>query len=674
MPLPPYPIRRREPPASPDTAAEESRAAYAEAIAQARRLRADFVNRSQQLAAATDAARQATAGAEATTRDYEAQRALLAQGWEAAGALLEQIQAGLDRLDEPRASATEAPGAVPGAVPGAPVLYPAGPTEFGWVYGQLLQCLQADGSVPMTGPLTVSAGTAPLTLTTASGKLSTTFSQTLINGSGAYGWQINKIDKTDAGAPVVNWFVGGAPTWGLGQDISTNNTGNGGTGNSDFVLCYDYTGGYNDAGTRAFPGGIDVFRFTPAESSTGGQTTTFQLAGQGATRNTSNMFGQFLGGLNLGGLQVSANTNSFPHMQLVQRATAHKRTVVDYNGQWYTGCDIGALNAADFQLWDEAHAATRLFVQSTANARALIGVNTSNPLGNLWVMTGNAAGDFNTVQTIMGGGYSTLNNRSVALQQILDATAVTNYLWLHGTLDPTSTRATPLANSGFTPAFGIECTDGALALCAAPVGSAQAINRPLQIASGALGFFNTAPVAQPSGATDVLASLVTLGLRAASANPPLNLGAGQLSAGGATLAATNATLLTLAANGTGGLSFTQAAANKRALVNMCGAYQFGTDIGSNGTGDFWFQCLTTGNAVLTLGAGDLVTLGSPAAGGGAVLGVAGGKAALFGGTPVLQQTGASAAGIAAITDSAAKAAITALQTALHNLNAVTAPA
>lgn len=46
-----------------------------------------------------------------------------------------------------------------------------------------------------------------------------------------------------------------------------------------------------------------------------------------------------------------------------------------------------------------------------------------------------------------------------------------------------------------------------------------------------LGFFNATPVVQEAGANDVLASLVTLGLRAASSNPPMNLGTGQLTAG-----------------------------------------------------------------------------------------------------------------------------------------------
>ena len=63
-----------------------------------------------------------------------------------------------------------------------------------------------------------------------------------------------------------------------------------------------------------------------------------------------------------------------------------------------------------------------------------------------------------------------------------------------------------------------------------------------------LGFFNATPVAQPAGTTDVLASLVTLGLRAASVNPPLDLGTGALTAGPSTLSATTVTTL-----GTAGL-------------------------------------------------------------------------------------------------------------------------
>lgn len=67
-----------------------------------------------------------------------------------------------------------------------------------------------------------------------------------------------------------------------------------------------------------------------------------------------------------------------------------------------------------------------------------------------------------------------------------------------------------------------------------------------------LGFYGTTPVVQITGATDVLAGLVTLGLRAASANPPLNLGTGALTAGTTGVGAFSATSIT----GTGTVALT----------------------------------------------------------------------------------------------------------------------
>lgn len=67
-----------------------------------------------------------------------------------------------------------------------------------------------------------------------------------------------------------------------------------------------------------------------------------------------------------------------------------------------------------------------------------------------------------------------------------------------------------------------------------------------------LGFYNATPVVQPAGTVDVLASLVTLGLRAASSNPPLNLGTGALTSGDASVAALTATSVV----GTGDVALT----------------------------------------------------------------------------------------------------------------------
>lgn len=56
-----------------------------------------------------------------------------------------------------------------------------------------------------------------------------------------------------------------------------------------------------------------------------------------------------------------------------------------------------------------------------------------------------------------------------------------------------------------------------------------------------LGFFNATPSAQIAGSTDVLAGMVTLGFRAASSNPPLNLGTGAITGGATSVAALTAT-------------------------------------------------------------------------------------------------------------------------------------
>lgn len=65
-----------------------------------------------------------------------------------------------------------------------------------------------------------------------------------------------------------------------------------------------------------------------------------------------------------------------------------------------------------------------------------------------------------------------------------------------------------------------------------------------------LGFFNTTPVVQEAGSNDVLASLVTLGLRAASVNPPLNLGTGAVTAGTGSFTTLSASIAVLTAAGT----------------------------------------------------------------------------------------------------------------------------
>lgn len=110
-------------------------------------------------------------------------------------------------------------------------------------------------------------------------------------------------------------------------------------------------------------------------------------------------------------------------------------------------------------------------------------------------------------------------------------------------------KFTEIPTSGF---LGTAQTWNALQTYAAGITLADGQNLVVGSTTGAqiatatsqkLGFFGAAPVVQQAGGSDVLASLVTLGFRAASANPPLNLGTGALTAGVSTLGATTATTL-----------------------------------------------------------------------------------------------------------------------------------
>lgn len=98
--------------------------------------------------------------------------------------------------------------------------------------------------------------------------------------------------------------------------------------------------------------------------------------------------------------------------------------------------------------------------------------------------------------------------------------------------------------------------------------------------------------------------------------------------------------LVLTANGGGGLNMMQSAGGtKRVLIALNGVMQFGTDAANNGTADFWFQNVGSGNNVLTVSATDLVTIGSNNASGGAILGTATGRIGFYAvGTPVAKQT------------------------------------
>lgn len=231
MPLPNYPIRP-QPPSQPD-AAEEVKRIGAEVIAQAKALRADCANQTLRLVAATEAARQVTAFAEANAQAHQAQRELLLRGWDNAVAVLEQIQQERLQIEEHAAAAAQAaarctsvpgalPGSTPGALPGAPVLEPAGPTEFGWVYGQLQHVMQLDGSTPMTGTLVITPSSTVrcMTLTHTNGAGATVYFDADNSVSGTWRTVLNLAGKYQIGTDLE---LNGTPDFWL-QNVSTGNT------------------------------------------------------------------------------------------------------------------------------------------------------------------------------------------------------------------------------------------------------------------------------------------------------------------------------------------------------------------------------------------------------------------------------------------------------------------
>ncbi len=114
-----------------------------------------------------------------------------------------------------------------------------------------------------------------------------------------------------------------------------------------------------------------------------------------------------------------------------------------------------------------------------------------------------------------------------------------------------------------------------------------------------LGFFGATTAAQIAGSTDVLAGLVTHGLRAASSNPPLNLGSGAVTAGAVTMSGLTTTTGGIANPGhyvgTGGAAPTAAA---------------GANAGGSPPAPFVYSDSTDQRGYVSTGTGTLPTAGS----------------------------------------------------------------
>lgn len=342
------------------------------------------------------------------------------------------------------------------------------------------------------------------------------------------GLVIDKTSKASTQSQCVIYGVAGKQCWAAGMDVSTNTSGNGGTGNGDFVPVFDATAGWNDDGTRSvIGGGADIFRFTPSEEAAGGKSTTWDLNGaQGANKNTTNVWGLMTAGKNLSGVKLSINAdNSRAHMILEQRASTHQYAAISLNQRWIIAQDITATNAPAFTFYDSGSSASsksRMYIEATNNEQAKVGFNTISPVGLLSVSGDALAAHYDVGQSLLVAGYSNaLNNRSISLQQLLNASAVKNYLLLNGTLG-TGTVGSPTLTSAFAGSMGLESSDTELAVVYAAQGTNVALSKATRWnVNGNMGFFGVTPVARPtitgsraSGAAlaDLLTKLALTGL------------------------------------------------------------------------------------------------------------------------------------------------------------------
>jgi hypothetical protein len=733
-----YPHRDREREREPETVnpADAVKRIGAGIIAEARSLRAEFARQTADISMASEVARQAAEMALSAMHVHEERRNDLESIWDKVFEAIRQVEDVKNELAV-RASAPPGAELIPGSTLGAipQSLYPAGnQTVLGFLYSQLsaldadttkldanntftgINIVQGSVSTPEIAYVTnPSASIFQVIDPQASGGVK--FTITKNHGLGSImGVHINRASTTGQ-AHGIAWDMDDLVSWGTG--IDADGTG-GGVGNRYYVDFVPLYSGLLQA---------DIFRFSQRPLANGG--IKFVIGQTVGSPVNQGWMGTIVSAPNIGGLIIQ-NDGATDTIRLAQQDIAvagNKRTQINYGGLFIKGNDSASNGTKDFWLYDVTAAAYRQIYSNATGGHQFtnwlsvpaapgsanfanissgeagfaggggtnfagsangthIGINAASAFaGNLvdFQVAGvskysiSAAGGITAatlgltasgnplIVNLNGDGGMRFNQAAATKRARINFVGVyqmgtdsasnnTGDLWIQniGTGNSVLTSsATDLVTIGSNNASG-----GAV----------------LGVSGGKAAFYGATPVVQPLGTTDVLASLVTLGLRAASSNPPLNLGTGALTAGAAAFSASAANPLLLNFTGAGALRLTQNDTTKRTLVNMNGVFQFGTDSANNATLDFWVQNIGSGNTVLSISANDLVTVGSSNALGGAVLGVASGKIGFFGGTAVVKPAGASTTGIAAVTDAAAKAAILAINTALVALGLVSSVA
>lgn len=292
-------------------------------------------------------------------------------------------------------------------------------------------------------------------------------------------------------------------------------------------------------------------------------TCEFRVNNQNPTNDPTDATYVTSGASTLFGLLMSAATNT----STANNVIAEGMKFISTNGtsQWGVGIGFSTTAIANNDIRSDSGANNSLFLAGNYLTSA-INIVGSPPTGIL-ISTGtfssaaiavNQASNAIAGPVIIGGTARQTGGTFLEVQGA--ATAGTDPLVVIGRTDVAQKYSLYIRNSGGTMRLGVAGTTndfltgtaaGDQAIVTPSSGHGLYIGGTTKVIgvtqANALGFFAVTPAAQPAGSTDVLASLVTLGLRAASANPPLNLGTGILSGGTNTASANAVTSPTLGA-------------------------------------------------------------------------------------------------------------------------------
>lgn len=293
------------------------------------------------------------------------------------------------------------------------------------------------------------------------------------------------------------------------------------------------SGGSGQAVTTIQDGttGADLMRWSPYSDASGVIAPKLGIGAPIGTPRADTEFVLINAPSGLSGLSVRYrdDAGTLNGLNFTNISTANKRAIINFNNYWQVGMDYQHADTENFHIVDTNASGTPIrFYLEGAPANTLVpkaGVNTANPLSMWHIANSNDSSLYDTPQTLLSAGYSTLTNRTMQWQQILNASQANNFFWMMGTLGAGSTEGTPVADSIGPVCHGIACDQSVMSLISAPSGTNQTINRVVRVGNNQLSFFDATPVSKQSvaaaatdaGTTQTLANslrtiMINLGL------------------------------------------------------------------------------------------------------------------------------------------------------------------